>query len=94
MDYICSFLVYLTEMLQKHYHPESRKEEVTLPSVNGAEKYKPERIFTKRKRIFEFIIEMRYNFKLAVNTLGYGLQLNHQIEQFLDVIFHQKEICL
>jgi hypothetical protein len=27
MDYICSFLVYLTEMLQKHYHPESRKEE-------------------------------------------------------------------
>ena len=43
----------------------------------GAEKYKPERIFTKRKRIFVFIIEMRYNFKLAVNTLGYGLQLNH-----------------
>ena len=37
MDYICSFLVYLIEMLQKHYHPELRKEEVILPSGNGIE---------------------------------------------------------
>lgn len=35
MDYICTYLVHLIEMLQKHYHPELRKEEVTLPSVNG-----------------------------------------------------------
>ena len=35
MDYICTFLVYLIEMLQKHYHQELRKGEVTLPSRNG-----------------------------------------------------------
>lgn len=36
MDYICTLLVYLIEILQKkHYHPELRKEQVMLPSVNG-----------------------------------------------------------
>jgi hypothetical protein len=35
MDYICTFFVYLIEMLQKYYHPELRKEQVTLPSVKG-----------------------------------------------------------
>jgi hypothetical protein len=34
-----------------------RKEQVTSPSVcKWVEKYKPKRIFTKRKRIIEFII--------------------------------------
>jgi hypothetical protein len=36
MDYICTFLVHVIEMLQKHYHPQLRKE-VTLPSAMGAE---------------------------------------------------------
>jgi transposase-like protein len=55
MDYICTLLVYLIEILQKkYYHPELRKSHIAI--CKWAQKYKPERIFTKRKRILEFII--------------------------------------
>jgi hypothetical protein len=97
MDYICTFLVYLLyRNASKALSSRIKKRRSHVAVWKWVQKYKPERIFTKRKRIFEFIIEMRHKLKLAIITFGYGLQLNHhQKEQFLAFVFLLlKEICL
>jgi len=51
-------------------------------------------IYSKRKRVSAFIIEMKLLFKLVTKIFGYGYVLNQFTNQCLEYTFLKKEICL